>query len=81
MLRSHFGIENNPFDTSKISLLSHQQEVLDTINVHSQQGGFCVLAGEPGTGKTVIRNAIRTQDTKRYITPACQERFTLIPIL
>ena len=49
MLRSHFGIENNPFDTSKISLLSHQQEVLDTINVHSQQGGFCVLAGEPGT--------------------------------
>ena len=69
MLRSHFGIENNPFDTSKISLLSHQQEVLDTINVHSQQGGFCVLAGEPGTGKTVIRNAIMTQDTKRYITP------------
>ena len=69
MIRSHFGLESNPFDTKEITLLKNQQEVLETINVHSQQGGFCVLAGEPGTGKTVIRNALMTQDTKRYITP------------
>jgi type II secretory pathway predicted ATPase ExeA len=37
--------------------------------VHSQQGGLCLLLGEPGTGKSVIKEALTKHDTKRMITP------------
>jgi len=69
MIRSHFGLETNPFDDTKLDLLTHQQSIFDTIKVHAQQGGFCLLMGEPGTGKSVIKEAIRTHDPKRMITP------------
>jgi len=59
MIRAFYGIDTNPFAIDqKISLLSHQQEVFDVLNVHSRQGGFCLLMGAPGTGKTIIKNAI-----------------------
>jgi len=51
-------------------LLPHQKEVFETIKVHAQQGGLCVIMGEPGTGKTVIKQAIINHDPKRMITPA-----------
>jgi type II secretory pathway predicted ATPase ExeA len=70
MIRSHFGLETNPFDDAKPALLAHQQLVFDTIKVHAQQGGLCLLMGEPGTGKSVIKDAIKTHDPKRMITPA-----------
>ena len=70
MIRSHFGLELNPFDDPTPSLLSHQKPIFDTIKVHAQQGGFCVIVGEPGTGKSVIKHAIIQHDPKRMITPA-----------
>lgn len=70
MIRSHFGIERNPFDEHKSPLLPHQQEIFDTIKVHNQQGGLCIVMGEPGTGKSVIKQAIIKHDPKRMITPA-----------
>lgn len=70
MIRSHFGIEQNPFDQQKPSLLPHQQEIFETIKVHCQQGGLCIVMGEPGTGKSVIKQAIINHDPKRMITPA-----------
>lgn len=69
MIRSYFGIDKNPFAIEDIRLLPHQQEIFDTLKVHSQQGGLCLLLGEPGTGKTVIKEAIRNLDPKRMITP------------
>jgi len=36
---------------------------------HCQQGGLCVLLGEPGTGKTVLKNAITHHNQKEWITP------------
>ena len=69
MIRSHFGIERNPFDGNDITLLPHQQAVFDTIQVHSRQGGLCVVMGDPGTGKSVIKSAIVNQDNKKVITP------------
>ena len=69
MIRSHFGIERNPFDATDITLLTHQQAVFDTIQVHSRQGGLCVIMGDPGTGKSVIKNAIISQDKKKVVTP------------
>ncbi len=69
MIRSHFGIERNPFDGNDITLLPHQQAAFDTILVHSRQGGLCVIMGDPGTGKSAIKNAIVSQDSKKVITP------------
>jgi type II secretory pathway predicted ATPase ExeA len=69
MIRSYFGIDRNPFAQENIILLSHQQEIFDTLKVHCQQGGLCLLLGEPGTGKTVIKQAVRDHDPKRMITP------------
>ena len=65
MIRSHFGLSENPFSSESITLLPHQQEVYDILQVHSQQGGLCLLMGEPGTGKTVIKEAIKQQASKR----------------
>ena len=70
MIRSHFGLERNPFDGEELTLLPHQQAVFDTIQVHSRQGGLCVIMGDPGTGKSVIKNAIVNQDRKKVITPS-----------
>ncbi len=70
MIRSHFGLETNPFDPREHSLLPQQQEILDTLLVHARQGGLCLLMGEPGTGKSVIKHALMQHDKKRIITPA-----------
>ena len=71
MIRSHFGLELNPFDNAqKPQLLPHQQNVFDTVKVHCHQGGLCLIMGEPGTGKSVIKQSVIDHDPKRMITPA-----------
>ena len=69
MLRSHFGIQRHPFDPESLTLLSHQQEVFDILYVHAQQGGLCLVLGEPGAGKSVLKHAFLHHDPKRLITP------------
>jgi MSHA biogenesis protein MshM len=69
MIRAHFGLDQTPFSNDTVSLLPHQQEVLDTLRVHCQQGGLCIVVGEPGTGKSVIKKALSQHDPKRLITP------------
>lgn len=64
MIRAFYGTQVNPFAPEHIELLDHQQEVFDIIQVHSHQGGLCLLMGEPGTGKSVIKDAIHQQATK-----------------
>lgn len=69
MIRAHFGLERDPFHRDDLTLLPHQQDVLDTLRVHCQQGGFCVLVGEPGTGKSVLKDALVKLDKKRLHVP------------
>ena len=70
MIRTYFGISQNPFATdSRTPLLDHQQRHFDILKVHSQQGGLCVILGDPGTGKTVLKNAIIHHNQKEWITP------------
>jgi type II secretory pathway predicted ATPase ExeA len=69
MIRSHFGLQRNPFDTENLSLLEHQQQVLDILRVHAQQGGLCLVLGEPGTGKSILKQALVNHDPKRMMTP------------
>jgi MSHA biogenesis protein MshM len=68
MIRAFFGLDKNPFSLESIHLLEQQQEIFDTVNVHSQQGGLCLLMGEPGTGKSVIKEAMRQNTDKRLLT-------------
>lgn len=67
MIRSFFGIDQNPFNTDQIELLPAQQEVYDILKVHSQQGGLCLLMGEPGTGKTMIKESLKQNADKRMV--------------
>jgi len=69
MIRAHFGLDQDPFALGDLKLLPQQQEVFDTLRVHCQQGGLCLLVGEPGTGKSVIKQALSQHDPKRLLTP------------
>ena len=70
MIRAHFGLQKNPFEhADSPKLLAHQQEVMDILLVHAQQGGLCLILGEPGVGKSVLKDAILQLDPKRYIIP------------
>jgi MSHA biogenesis protein MshM len=69
MIRSHFGLTRQPFESDTLTLLTHQQEVFDILRVHAQQGGLCLVLGEPGTGKSVLKQALCAHDPKRLITP------------
>jgi len=68
MIRAHFGLERQPFSTDSVPLLPQQQEVYETLRVHNQQGGLCLILGIPGTGKTITKEAIQKQaDHKRML--------------
>ena len=69
MIRAHFGLDQNPFSHDNITLLPHQQDIFDTLRVHCQQGGLCLIVGEPGTGKSMIKQALCAHDLKRLLTP------------
>lgn len=67
MIRSYFGLTDNPFSMREIQLLPHQQEIHDTLKVHCQQGGLCLVVGRPGTGKTVIKESLKTLSEKEHL--------------
>lgn len=67
MIRSYFGLTRNPFDLREIELLPGQQEVHDTLKVHCQQGGLCLVLGVPGTGKSVIRQALQRLPENQHL--------------
>jgi len=69
MIRAHFGLTSNPFNPSITELLPHQQAVFDVLTIHARQGGLCLLMGQPGTGKSVIKHALLNHDPKRLVTP------------
>lgn len=69
MISSHYGLQRTPFDTTHTELLKPQQEILDMLLVHAQQGGLCLVLGEPGTGKSVIKEKLISHDQRRIVTP------------
>jgi MSHA biogenesis protein MshM len=70
IIRSFYGLIQNPFDPRELELLPHQQEIHDTLKVHCQQGGLCLVLGAPGTGKTVIKQSLQRLPEKQYLVAA-----------
>lgn len=66
MIRAHFGLAQNPFEQDNPPLLPHQQNLYEAVLVHCQQGGFCVIEGEPGTGKSILKKHLQMLDSRRY---------------
>lgn len=51
MIRSHFGLEANPFDPSVNDLLPHQQEVFDVLCVHARQAVSACCSENPALAR------------------------------
>ena len=67
MIRSFFGLTQNPFDARELELLPQQQEIHDTLKVHCQQGGLCLVLGVPGTGKSVIKQSLQRLPDNQHL--------------
>src|ERR1700688_3010974 len=70
MIRAFYGLTQNPFDARELELLPQQQEIHDTLKVHCQQGGLCLVLGVPGTGKSVIKQSLQRLPDKHYLVAA-----------
>jgi MSHA biogenesis protein MshM len=47
--------------------LPHQQEIHDTLKVHCQQGGLCLVLGVPGAGKSVIKQSLQRLPENQHL--------------
>lgn len=68
MIKSIHALTKEPFNRHELALLPQQKQIVDIVKIHSQQGGFSVIIGEPGVGKSVLREHIERFDKERDIT-------------
>jgi len=68
MINAVWGITQLPFKRDSLNLLPQQKDIFDTLKIHAQQGGFSVIIGQPGVGKTVLREHIETLNEQRECT-------------
>jgi MSHA biogenesis protein MshM len=74
MIKSLHGLTKEPFNRHQLSLLSQQKQIADIIKIHAQQGGFSVVIGEPGVGKSVLKEYLENLDKDRENTVASCSR-------
>lgn len=55
MIKATFGLTKEPFFRADWALLPQQLDAMEMIKIHAQHGGFSVVVGHPGLGKSVIR--------------------------
>jgi MSHA biogenesis protein MshM len=67
MIRSYFGLKHDPFSSRELDLLPLQQEIHDTLKVHCQQGGLCLVLGQPGTGKSVVKQSVQQLPPSQHV--------------
>ena len=67
MIKSTFGLTKEPFNRTQLSLLSQQKAIFEIIKIHSQHGGFSVIIGNPGVGKSVLREHIEALGKEKDI--------------
>ncbi len=82
MIKTTFGITREPFCRNLPELLPQQHDILDILQIHAQHGGFSVILGQPGVGKSVLREhieSLRARDT--LIAAMTQTLHTYLNIL
>lgn len=82
MIKASFGITREPFCREHVELLPQQIEIMQMLQVHAQHGGFSVIIGQPGVGKSVIRQqleALRGRST--LVASMTQTLHTYLPML
>ncbi|QDU61319.1 hypothetical protein Pan216_21740 [Planctomycetes bacterium Pan216] len=67
IIRAFYGLTENPFATRELELLPQQQEIHETLKVHCQQGGLCLVLGLPGTGKSVLKQSLQQLPEQQYL--------------
>jgi type II secretory pathway predicted ATPase ExeA len=60
MIKASFGLSHEPFHRDAITLLQQQQTIADILHIQAQHGGFAVVIGAPGLGKTTLREHLET---------------------
>ena len=83
MIKTTFGLTKEPFYRSEVALLPQQAEAVEIIKIHAQHGGFCVIVGNPGVGKSVIRAHLEHLGKERdtVVVSFTQTMHTYQPIL
>lgn len=83
MIKSTFGLTKEPFYRSDVALLPQQAEAVEMIRIHAQHGGFCVIVGNPGVGKSAIRAYLEQLGKERdtVVVSFTQTMHTYQPIL
>ena len=69
MINHYFGIKHTPFDAENIELLPQQQAIFEIIISQYRMRGLTLILGQPGTGKTLIKETLQKHDTKRIAVP------------
>lgn len=67
MIRSFYGLSQDPFAMRDLELLPQQREIHETLKVHCQQGGLCLVVGVPGTGKSVLKESLRRLPENQHL--------------
>ncbi len=83
MIKATFGITREPFYRNDLTLLPQQAEAVEMIRIHAQHGGFSVVVGNPGVGKSVIREHLEQLAKGRdaVVVSFAQTMHTYQPIL
>ena len=83
MIKSTFGLTKEPFYRADVSLLPQQAEVMEMVKIHAQHGGFSVIVGNPGVGKSVLREHLCALGGERdtVVVSFTQTMHTYQPIL
>lgn len=83
MIKATFGITQEPFYRNESSLLPQQRDAIQMIRIHAQHGGFSVIVGHPGVGKSVIRAHLEQlgRDRDTVVVSFTQTMHTYRPIL
>ena len=69
MINAHFGITHTPFQLEsefEQSLLPHQKQCFNCVKQQAFIGGFSVIIGEPGTGKSIFKQALFELSQKQW---------------
>ena len=83
MIKSTFGLTKEPFYRSEVTLLPQQAEAMQMIKIHAQHGGFSVIVGNPGVGKSILREHLENLGKERdaVVVSFTQTMHTYQPIL